>query len=493
MVIKFPLSIPVKYLALVFFILSISLPAFTQQLNDIPPIQLAPKYIKGKIEKIISRPSIVEICDNNIDDDNNGLTDLKDFSCYFNRTTTGRCVPTKIIWAGGAGKLLWTDLETGTEHYVGDMDNRNIIDIAWAPNGKLYGVENSFIYEIDPYTSATTYVTYVAGLNVVNSMTADAFDNLYLAGFFGNQSSLVKINLTTLQQTLIVSLSDGGVVPGGDLTYYDGSLYLICDNYELARININPINIQVKKLLNSPTSRPFGITNIGDGYLYFSHENKLFKLNPATMVVDGNPAYTFLYPAFGINGLCSYSEFCFSKDCKANVTIDVVSTIPQPYCSEYGVTLSASGNGLSTESIYEWSLPNGNTVAGSTLFVTESGKYKVSYHTVPDTCGKEDSIILSFISGCEKKLFIPTAFTPNGDKLNDIFKPTLFGLTDFYDLQVYNRYGMLVFKTNNPGAGWNGSHQNKNQEIGSYTWVLKYRFRETKIIQQDRGSVLLIR
>ena len=210
-----------------------------------------------------------------------------------------------------------------------------------------------------------------------------------------------------------------------------------------------------------------------------------------TLIVAGIPACSFTSP-FSINGLCSYSESCFSKDCKANVSISVNSIIPQPYCSEYGVTLSATGTGIAGQSSYTWKLPDGSTVNGPELFATQNGKYIASYHTVPDTCGREDSVTLAFISGCENKLFVPAAFTPNGDNRNDLFKPAVFGLVDLFELQLYNRYGQLLFRTDKILQGWDGTFKNKPQGLGSYAWVLRYRFKGSNIIQYESGSVLLL-
>lgn len=178
------------------------------------------------------------------------------------------------------------------------------------------------------------------------------------------------------------------------------------------------------------------------------------------MIVDGTPAYSFTSP-FSINGLCSYSESCFSKDCKANVSISVNSIIPQPYCSEYGVTLSATGTGIAGQSSYTWKLPDGSTVNGPELFATQNGKYIASYHTVPDTCGREDSVTLAFISGCENKLFVPAAFTPNGDNRNDLLSLRYSVLLTFLSYSFttgmdnscseqikFCKAGMVLLKTN---------------------------------------------
>lgn len=68
-------------------------------------------------------------------------------------------------------------------------------------------------------------------------------------------------------------------------------------------------------------------------------------------------------------------------------------------------------------------------------------------------------------------IYIPTAFTPNGDGLNDVWRirgPQLKELK----LQVFNRWGQVVFQTTEAGKGWDGSFQGKPQQTGSYIYLL---------------------
>ena len=53
-------------------------------------------------------------------------------------------------------------------------------------------------------------------------------------------------------------------------------------------------------------------------------------------------------------------------------------------------------------------------------------------------------------------VFVPTAFTPNNDGLNDIFIPLTSGVYSF-EMKIFNRWGELVFLSNNKNIGWNGS------------------------------------
>lgn len=86
---------------------------------------------------------------------------------------------------------------------------------------------------------------------------------------------------------------------------------------------------------------------------------------------------------------------------------------------------------------------------------------------------------------------IPNAFTPNGDGLNDIFRviPVGIAYTDWF--RVFNRYGQLVFETNQWLKGWDGTYQGKKQPMGNYVWVLKGKDKNGRNIEL-KGTVLLV-
>lgn len=69
-------------------------------------------------------------------------------------------------------------------------------------------------------------------------------------------------------------------------------------------------------------------------------------------------------------------------------------------------------------------------------------------------------------------IFIPTAFSPNGDYVNDVFKVVGMHMTEM-ELEVYNRWGELVFRTNNINEGWDGTFNGGDAPEGSY--VVKVR------------------
>lgn len=133
---------------------------------------------------------------------------------------------------------------------------------------------------------------------------------------------------------------------------------------------------------------------------------------------------------------------------------------------------------------YLWS----NGVTSSSLSITQTGTYGL---TATNYCGsKYDDIVISK-GTC--KIYVPSAFTPNNDGLNDIFRAR-FGenVTDF-KMQVYDRWGEIIFETNDIRKGWDGSIKGLKQSNGVYVWMIKYKTVTDPKEQLMKGTVMLIR
>ncbi len=73
----------------------------------------------------------------------------------------------------------------------------------------------------------------------------------------------------------------------------------------------------------------------------------------------------------------------------------------------------------------------------------------------------------------EPQVFVPTAFTPNGDGKNDVFRPIAAGISRIDYFKVYNRWGQLVFSTTINELGWDGKINGADQPSGVYVWLVK--------------------
>jgi len=90
-------------------------------------------------------------------------------------------------------------------------------------------------------------------------------------------------------------------------------------------------------------------------------------------------------------------------------------------------------------------------------------------------------------------LFMPSAFTPNGDGRNDLFRiPPGIPVT-ITRFAVYDRWGGMVFATSNTGEGWDGTRSGTLQPTGTYAWYVEYFNPLTKRMEMQKGTVELIR
>lgn len=138
-------------------------------------------------------------------------------------------------------------------------------------------------------------------------------------------------------------------------------------------------------------------------------------------------------------------------------------------CGNDSAILIASGG-----SYYTW-YPN--------LFITRNNGDRITVkptqtttYTVMSTdgfgCKGKDSVTVAFLKEGEQRLFVPSAFTPNGDGLNDVFRPVFIGPSAKYDFRIYNRWGQLIFHSKTPGQGWDGTYKGVPQRSDVFVYYL---------------------
>jgi len=124
--------------------------------------------------------------------------------------------------------------------------------------------------------------------------------------------------------------------------------------------------------------------------------------------------------------------------------------------------------------------------ASSTYTVTEEGLYTLQF-TDLNTCIGMDSIMI-YVD--RYRIFVPNAFTPDGDGINDLFAPVITGdiIGEDIEMYIYNRWGEMIYQFSDLGKGWDGTYKGKNANTGVYVWVLLINGNA----RQD-GTVSLIR
>jgi gliding motility-associated-like protein len=105
-------------------------------------------------------------------------------------------------------------------------------------------------------------------------------------------------------------------------------------------------------------------------------------------------------------------------------------------------------------------------------------------------CEAKDNIAIKVYQSAE--IFVPNAFTPDNNGINDLFRPILSGIKQLTYFSVYNRFGQMVYSTSTPGAGWNGMIKGVMQNTGVYVWIAEAVDYKGNILKR-KGTVVLIK
>lgn len=169
----------------------------------------------------------------------------------------------------------------------------------------------------------------------------------------------------------------------------------------------------------------------------------------------------------------------------ANAGNDTTIVVGQP------LQLNASGG-----SIYSWQpasfLNNASISNPVAVFNLSYDKFMyIVKVATPEGCSAFDTIQIKVFK-TEPGFLVPTAFSPDNNRLNDVFRPIPVGIAAFNFFKVFNRWGNEIFSTNLPGKGWDGTYKGVQQEPGVYIWIVQgIDFTGKKHFQ--KGSVTLVK
>ena len=124
------------------------------------------------------------------------------------------------------------------------------------------------------------------------------------------------------------------------------------------------------------------------------------------------------------------------------------------------------------------------------FYASEPGTYAVVVSKLG--CTATDSTIIYPCS----ELFVPNAFSPNNDGINDVFYVINSGDVIAFHMVIYNRWGEVVFQTYNINQGWDGTYNGVRSPVGVYHWVIEYLGQGNVLLEQEGkkyGQITLFR
>lgn len=140
---------------------------------------------------------------------------------------------------------------------------------------------------------------------------------------------------------------------------------------------------------------------------------------------------------------------------------------------------------------YSWSPPqffdanNSHTVTG---YAERTGHIYLTVSNQWD-CIAKDSFYVEANSCCD--IFMPGAFTPNSDGINDVYNAVDIEEHDVIEFLILNRWGEVVYNSHGTNIGWDGTYKNKIAESGTYNYYIRYLCKGTKQVVRKGNLTLL--
>jgi len=369
----------------------------------------------------------------------------------------------------------------------------------WTP---AYNINNQNV--ASPLVSPDTPTKYYASFS-------DAYGCKGTDSVFIDVKDFVTLNAgndTTICKTDAIALS-----PVSDALRYEWAPTNTLDNSNLKNPTAIPLDnttytvtasIGKCKSVDAITVKliPYPLANagndsticIGSSVQLNASGGSFYKWSPAFFLDNPNIANPAASPIHDINYTVTVSDTLgCPKAVSDAVVIHVLELVADAGPADTSVVinqplqLNASGG-----EVYLWTPSVGlsNSATSNPIAnLSNSQQYVVTVYQ--SGCFDTDTINIT-VYKVEPGLYVPNAFTPDNNGLNDVFRPVPIGMKTLSYFRIYNRWGKLLFSSSQIGRGWNGTFQGKPQEGGVYVWIAEGIDYLNKKVSK-KGSVVLIR
>ena len=376
----------------------------------------------------------------------------------------------------------------------------------WAPHSSLQD-ETSASPLVAPTATTTYYVELdqdgctnsdSVKVQVVDRVQLNAMENTMICEGDSIQLS-ISSNALRYEWSPVASVDNGSAqqpfaMPVGTTNYQVTGYISNCiatDNITITTVPYPVVNAGTDTSICFNTSAQLNALTDGSSFSWIpaSLTAEMNSLNP-TIRPSGTTSYIiYAYdtrgcPKPGIDTVTVFVE----PEIIASAGADTAVVINQP------LQLKASGGAL-----YKW-LPAAGLSADDVpdpvaRFSTSPAEgyyiYKVLISN-PTGCTDSASLRVKVFSSMPE-IYVPSAFTPNGDGRNDFFQLVAAGIRSIRSFRVYNRWGQLLFDSPlSHSPGWSGDYGGQPQPSGTYVWVVQAEDYLGQPIQR-RGTVTLIR
>lgn len=218
-------------------------------------------------------------------------------------------------------------------------------------------------------------------------------------------------------------------------------------------------------------------------------ETYLWNTGATTPRINVNPQVSTVYT------VTTWVDGCPSKPDSLVMEVDTMLPIADFFASPDSGWIPLTTtlvNQSQWSTAWQWEFGDGH---GSTQFSPEhtyqdTGRFTVRLISV-SASGCRDTAYQKVIVGVDFTIYVPNAFTPNGDGLNDVFSVKWIGVKDFH-IMLFDRWGMMIYESFDPNFEWEGDLHQKECQEGVYTYVIKARGYLSDWVKKA-GTVTLLR
>ncbi len=219
-----------------------------------------------------------------------------------------------------------------------------------------------------------------------------------------------------------------------------------------------------------------------------------------TVSLNGIPGYWT--PSIISNSITqshTFTPILGAGTCASSTTM-LISVFPNPYKNTRYTSINAlqgkdmqlQARPVDTPAVYLWTPGAGlnNINIGNPIFnFGREVEYTINI-TSKEGCRFTDTLLVRIFKQIE--IYVPGGFSPNGDGKNDVLIPEPVGIKEFRYFKVFDRWGQMVYQTNERGKGWNGFYKGQKQPMETYMWIAEGIDMNGKIVKRS-GSTILIK
>ena len=425
-------------------------------------------------------------------------TDINGCSNTINKTITVNAIPILTVAINPTNGIICANdpvtlTATGANTY--SWDNGIFNGVTFNPNRTLtYTVTGT---DINGCKNTSTKTVAITALPIIKANTSNATvcegDKITLSGSGG--TTYVWSDKITDGILFSPASSKKYFVTGTDVNG--------CKNIDSISIVVNPnpiVTISNANICEGATANLLATVNFG-----LPSDYNYYWTVPLSAITPSNAATL----NSGVAG--TYSIYVVNKNtqCKSATNTATIIVNPLPIIGnitaplqiikiDEQVILKANPIAGTPPYTYYWNLSDPTKVIGSgqqnfNFKGIGSGIINVSYHVMDaNNCVSAESANYQINIMATDLFFVPTAFSPNSDALNDnlkiIAKPEVTALNYF---KIFNRYGYLVFETNNLKWGWDGRKNGVMQEPDAYYWIAEYKTILGETLKASGQTVLI--